>query len=988
MEPITAAYFTVATANLGFSMLGKGLSAIGKGASNAWHFFRKSKEEEERRRQEFQEKLQGRSQEFQEKLERSRQEIAYAQMQQQYILQQQRKEFDAGQAVLNREFQAEQNELSRDFQVKFEAYKQEFDLYKFEKRLDFEKSLAEERRKLDIELQQKSQQFSVDMAFLQADLNRETESYRRLLDKFPLQVPHDTFIRDYVRYQNGDVPVPPMILVSPPDLTFEKNQSISSAGLPKEVKGIAKSIEESVRIFLGSSYSDEYRSARYYGGAWESKKSSGETAVAILHAVFSNIPTIILESEAEGEILNFRVYFWDMDQTDFSRVAILSEFNHKDFIVEVEKRRAQAWQGERARLLAKGYSPEEITQIGGDREFNLQQLAKERRYQEDGVSFEVPYKITPEGIEELPKFLKLMHRLSCGLVLDAYYLMRYRQYPRLPKLIGELISGLSQEDAKFLIDIVADHHRVLCKNLEINELHDLVQNVALRFAVQLASLPNGIGIQTAKEFLCLGITSWLGLTSLNLDENLLIEKVREKLTFLDIEFSQQLNECLTALSSKSLLDVESACLNRGIARLEKGEIELALTDFEQVIYLNSNSTDGLYQRGVTYLRLETEESLPKALIDLERLVVLKPDFAEVYELIGDTFYKLGNYVEAIAQYDRAVALGLDSAILKRDLAKGLCDEINRRNEQEKKQKSDLAEQHILKGDEYFAAKSYETALQEYAEASKLGFLVSPERYKSATELLREQREREELAKGHVLEGDRYFASREFDSALNEYREAISLGLVAATEKADQTRELSLIVSEVVELAKKHSLNRDEYMNNDNFIYALIEYSKVGELGLVLNNLYHLELVDPIEIRNKFEEMLQEDVGNIEKNINQRTDFLASKEYYLAFEETDRILEFFTNNGFLIELAIASQMEVNPHDIARRFLDMEVIQIIGNLFSVFGETTDMQAVHEINELLSYFDLEKYSEFKEFNDVLKEINDEYNLILKAVAQAMEK
>ena len=446
MEPITATYFTVATANLGFSMLSKVLGAVGKGASSAWHFFRKSKEEEERKRQEFQEKLQGRGQEFQEKLERSRQEIAYAQMQQQYILQQQRRDFDAGQAVLNREFQAEQSELSREFQVKFEAYKQEFDLYKFEKRLDFEKSLAEERRRLDVELQQKSQQFSVDMAFLQADLNRETESYRRLLDKFPLQVPHDTFTRDYVRYQNGGAPVPPMILVSPPDLTFEKNQSISAAGLPKEVKGIAKSIEESVRVFLSSSYCDEQRSARYYGGAWESKKSSGETAVAILHAVFSNIPTIILESEAEGEILNFRVYFWDMDQTDFSRVAILSEFNHKDFIVEVEKRRAQAWQGEKARLLSKGYSPEEITQIGGDREFNLQQLAKERRYQEDGVSFEVPYKITPEGIEELPKFLKLMHRLSCGLVLDAYYLMRYQQYPRLPKLIGELISGLSQEE--------------------------------------------------------------------------------------------------------------------------------------------------------------------------------------------------------------------------------------------------------------------------------------------------------------------------------------------------------------------------------------------------------------------------------------------------------------------------------------------------------------------------------------------------------------
>jgi tetratricopeptide (TPR) repeat protein len=80
-----------------------------------------------------------------------------------------------------------------------------------------------------------------------------------------------------------------------------------------------------------------------------------------------------------------------------------------------------------------------------------------------------------------------------------------------------------------------------------------------------------------------------------------------------------------------------ARLERARARLKKGQIEDALTDYRLVL---KNAPD----------------LLGDVMSDLNGSLEEAPDHPEVHRLLGDAYIRQGNYLQALEAYNRAVAL--------------------------------------------------------------------------------------------------------------------------------------------------------------------------------------------------------------------------------------------------------------------------------------------------------------------------------------------
>lgn len=78
------------------------------------------------------------------------------------------------------------------------------------------------------------------------------------------------------------------------------------------------------------------------------------------------------------------------------------------------------------------------------------------------------------------------------------------------------------------------------------------------------------------------------------------------------------------------------------------------------VYLAANPNDhnGLFNRGHSY---EAIGEFQQAVSDYNRAIALRPDLAMAYEARGNSYYKLRQYDWAIADYTRAIALMPENA---------------------------------------------------------------------------------------------------------------------------------------------------------------------------------------------------------------------------------------------------------------------------------------------------------------------------------------
>lgn len=694
------------------------------------------------------------SQETQMRLEDRRQEMQLAQMKFQYVSQRQRQEHEAEQGEISREFQAEQNQITRDFQaqesklsreyqMRLTEYVQQCEMKRFQTRLEYEKFLTEERRRMEIEMQERSQEFSVFMAFLQGKLNREAESVRWVMNNHPWRLHPETILGYYEKFQVGGRRVPPAIVISPPDVDFERYPNAPTSGLPK----MSKSIEEGLRTFLSKHYddSDTARPTMFYGGIWDTKEMVAETAATHLHSLLGSIPVIILESEVEGDLLNFRFFSWGMNQENYSSQPILSQFSHKEFVFDVQRNDALAWKAQREALLSNGLEPHEIAEIGGDREFNLKQLEKEEKYKAAGATVSIPYKPTKEGVQTLIKILKVMHCLIAGLVVDAYYFTHYNVPFKMPEVLSELVADLPSNEAQPLIDLTVSYYKALQQQL-VKQNPSALPELLADLGFKLASLTDA-----AQDFARGSMHDWLLLRGVSLNgETDLFPIVAEHLTILDMDYVESLNRSLAATGIDRPLNIEQICLDRANRHFGRGEFRSTILDCEQVLYLNPDVVDGYYTRGLAYSKMEGQEA--KAIEDFTKVIALESDRAMTYKLRADVYYKLGEYEKALSDYDQSIALGLSSAIEKRSLVQGVWDEVQRRNKAENKQQEErqrlVEEAQAFKdsGDIYYSQGDYEQALENYNRAISLGLttiIEKRDRVQGEKEELHRQKEQKQ-----------------------------------------------------------------------------------------------------------------------------------------------------------------------------------------------------------------------------------------------------
>jgi tetratricopeptide (TPR) repeat protein len=107
--------------------------------------------------------------------------------------------------------------------------------------------------------------------------------------------------------------------------------------------------------------------------------------------------------------------------------------------------------------------------------------------------------------------------------------------------------------------------------------------------------------------------------------------------------------------------------NRGVAYASLGNYRQAIEDFNRVIEIKPDYAETYLNRGLAYDDLGNYR---QAIEDFNRVIEIKPGFAEAYLNRGLAYNNLGNYRQAIEDYNRAIEIkpGFAEAYLNRGLA--------------------------------------------------------------------------------------------------------------------------------------------------------------------------------------------------------------------------------------------------------------------------------------------------------------------------------
>jgi len=100
--------------------------------------------------------------------------------------------------------------------------------------------------------------------------------------------------------------------------------------------------------------------------------------------------------------------------------------------------------------------------------------------------------------------------------------------------------------------------------------------------------------------------------------------------------------------------------NRGVAHMQKGNLERAIADYNKVLELRPHYADAYYNRGVAFARKGDTE---RAITDYTKAIENNPRDAGAYRNRGDSYRGKGDFVRAIADYTRAIELDPNDAAL-------------------------------------------------------------------------------------------------------------------------------------------------------------------------------------------------------------------------------------------------------------------------------------------------------------------------------------
>ncbi|MEZ4714024.1 MAG: hypothetical protein R3A44_42970 [Caldilineaceae bacterium] len=315
------------------------------------------------------------SHQLQRGLEEQRQQtqlkLAYVQLQAQALLEEKRQNIQADLQANQQAFQERMAYLGFSQQITLEKARQEFQMRLSDLQHERQLEITQFVKSVDMTINQENLAFQrwrfVQEKALQQELaeyNRSTQlaiaSYQRetalkaaeankLFENWPLRIVPAQILNAY-----QGLPIAPLrIIIAPPVVEFDR---YSNTDHQKSFPKIERRVAEALRQMLNQHYplDDQTRPVELLDGAWDSSRYQGGASILSLYSMLQSEPVLVLQSEVDGEYLNFRVAYWGAGQTPHRYETILSQFPFQEIIYESAKARARAWQQLREDLLVEG----------------------------------------------------------------------------------------------------------------------------------------------------------------------------------------------------------------------------------------------------------------------------------------------------------------------------------------------------------------------------------------------------------------------------------------------------------------------------------------------------------------------------------------------------------------------------------------------------------------------------------------------------------
>ncbi|OKH24101.1 hypothetical protein NIES593_08020 [Hydrococcus rivularis NIES-593] len=396
-----------------------------------------------------------------------------------------------------------------------------------------------------------------DKILQQQSLDRNNEVFSKIADrvlettlKFPeLQKtlehwPLRLFPSQLLESIGDRSPTPLRVILAPPKISLESQET--SLGT-QEIESI---LAQELREFLSQNYSlhSQVRPTEFLGGAWSDRGVYGEANIKAIFGVLKSEPTLIIESELEGEFLNFRIAYWGFEQEKYCYATIF-KLPYKTFLQESAKARALRWKETRQKLLAIGKTREEVKRLGGNNTVNLALLEEAEALQAAGIDLRelnFSYQIDRKDVEALCQFLSICHCLIAGWVADIHYLIHYNTPPNLPEWLPQLSGAIA--DRSSIDEIVRTTvliYREIFKALA-NERPKDIPELALKLALSLASFPDKSLFREQVDY---SLQLWL--QQHHLPRLSTPETIPTTLTSQDRDYLESLKACLSILGDES-----------------------------------------------------------------------------------------------------------------------------------------------------------------------------------------------------------------------------------------------------------------------------------------------------------------------------------------------------------------------------------------------------------------------------------------------------
>jgi len=446
-------------------------------------------------------------------------------------------------------FQAEMEGMRQEHSKEIEAYRQYCEDVRLQKRLDSEREQLARRFQHEEKLEQYRRETHLILSRAQLLTALTLADDKEIRETFPLKTPARVILDAYKSYQENMKQIPLLVVISPPALQFEKFPHVAQGfGLVEN-----RLIDEIQEFCKHYSITNQERPVRYQGADWESKYSHGKTGIDTLHHVLKSVPTVVLESKFDGDLLRVYVAGWDMMQEVPHYEKVLT-IPWKEVLYPIARKYAEEWREYRMKLLEKGRSLEELKRRGGDNELNLLILEEEEEDRELGRGGQHDYQYNVKEdkyIQELAQFLGICHCILVGLMADRYHFYHGDVRPKLPELLPGLLEKMPSDSLKeMLVGEIVSSYQSLYQSIE-GERPNAIPFLFLDLALSLSVLSDKSWAKKQVEF---SIKAWLKLRNgvseeklglLNLEN--LLEVFKSTLTVADSEYVEKLTGCLAAI---------------------------------------------------------------------------------------------------------------------------------------------------------------------------------------------------------------------------------------------------------------------------------------------------------------------------------------------------------------------------------------------------------------------------------------------------------